>query len=120
MSEQRFRLLGKPSVEPNYKVKKPYSPPRVTCITPTPEIREWFASQLQSVSMNGPKEEIRMSCNHEAKAIGTAGSDRNASGKGKEVYIAPDFACEKLFETSALVCGKAVTQANCHGNRKLS
>lgn len=36
-------------------------------------------------------------------------------------YRKPAFACERLFETSALSCGKTnETQAQCHLNQKTS
>jgi hypothetical protein len=39
----------------------------------------------------------------------------------KRPYQPPSFRFEKVFETSALSCGKInATQAGCHLNRKLS
>jgi hypothetical protein len=39
----------------------------------------------------------------------------------KKIYQSPSFRFERVFEVSALSCGKVQnTQAGCHSNRKLS
>jgi hypothetical protein len=39
----------------------------------------------------------------------------------KKPYEAPEFRYERVFEVSALSCGKVSnTQASCHSNRKVS
>lgn len=39
----------------------------------------------------------------------------------KKPYEPPSFRFERVFEVSALSCGKInATQGSCHGNRKLS
>jgi len=39
----------------------------------------------------------------------------------KKVYQSPSFRFERVFEVSALSCGKVQnTQAGCHANRKFS
>lgn len=41
--------------------------------------------------------------------------------KGKRPYSTPAFRFERVFETSALACGKiSATQASCKHNRKRS
>jgi hypothetical protein len=42
-------------------------------------------------------------------------------GAKKKPYHKPEFRAEKVFETTALTCGKIQsTQPQCHFNRKLS
>jgi len=54
---------------------------------------------------------------HESKAPATG--DR--AHAGKKPYTKPAFRVEKVFETTALACGKvSSTQAQCRLNRKLS
>jgi hypothetical protein len=39
----------------------------------------------------------------------------------KKAYLAPAFRSERVFEVSALSCGKiSATQASCRSNRKVS
>jgi hypothetical protein len=39
----------------------------------------------------------------------------------KKPYHKPEVRCERVFETSALTCGKVqTTQGQCHSNRKTS
>ena len=41
--------------------------------------------------------------------------------RGKKPYKKPEFRVERVFETTALACGKvSATQAQCRLNRKLS
>lgn len=41
--------------------------------------------------------------------------------KTRKPYHKPEVRYEKVFETSALTCGKVqATQGSCHSNRKLS
>ncbi len=40
---------------------------------------------------------------------------------GRKPYHKPAVRCERVFETSALTCGKVqTTQSGCHQNRKTS
>jgi len=49
----------------------------------------------------------------------SSGKPREASGK--KPYHAPAFRFERVFEVSALSCGKiSATQASCRANRKVS
>lgn len=41
--------------------------------------------------------------------------------RGKKPYSKPEYRVERVFETTALACGKIdVTQAQCRTNRKIS
>jgi hypothetical protein len=40
--------------------------------------------------------------------------------EAKKPYVKPEFRHEKVFVTSALSCGKTVTEGQCHDNRKVS
>lgn len=48
-------------------------------------------------------------------------SDQLREKDEKQPYQAPDFRYERVFEVSALSCGKvSATQGSCHANRKAS
>ena len=48
-------------------------------------------------------------------------SESEEKSTTKKPYQKPAFRHEKVFETSALSCGKVqTTQSSCHSNRKLS
>jgi hypothetical protein len=49
-------------------------------------------------------------------------AEQNSSSvHGKKPYTKPDYRVERVFETTALACGKIdVTQAQCRTNRKVS
>ena len=38
----------------------------------------------------------------------------------KKPYEKPNFRCEQVFVTSALSCGKTITEGSCHLNQKVS
>jgi hypothetical protein len=47
--------------------------------------------------------------------------EAEGSGKTKKKYEAPSFRSERVFEVTALACGKiGATQRGCRFNRKLS
>jgi hypothetical protein len=48
-------------------------------------------------------------------------ADGTSPTRGKKPYKKPQFKVERVFETTALACGKVdTTQAQCRLNRKLS
>ena len=48
-------------------------------------------------------------------------SDQEQTQDPKKAYEAPDFRHERVFEVSALSCGKVnATQGSCRANRKAS
>jgi hypothetical protein len=48
-------------------------------------------------------------------------SKRPGTGRAKKPYTKPAVRYERVFETSALSCGKVqTTQSGCHQNRKTS
>jgi hypothetical protein len=56
-----------------------------------------------------------------AKSPSAAGEPRQAGAEPKKKYEAPAFRSEKVFEVTALACGKiGPTQRSCRFNRKVS
>jgi hypothetical protein len=46
---------------------------------------------------------------------------KQSKASEKKAYLAPAFRSERVFEVSALSCGKiSATQASCRSNRKVS
>ncbi len=59
--------------------------------------------------------------NHEDSQHGQQVTAIEAGSRGKKPYQKPARRREKVFETTALTCGKVqTTQSSCHASRKLS
>lgn len=59
-----------------------------------------------------------MNQSEESNRVQSAASGERAA---KKPYHKPEVRYEKVFETSALTCGKVqTTQGSCHSNRKTS
>lgn len=54
---------------------------------------------------------------HEEEAVARAESKPT---RGRRLYQKPAFRFERVFETTALSCGKTGTQGQCHGNSSAS
>jgi hypothetical protein len=81
-------------------------------------IKSSSLSRIPLVLISEQSEEIQMNEEKPEERDPQAGAEPPAK---KKPYYKPQFVCERVFETTALSCGKIfTTQSQCKFNRKMS